>query len=219
MCYPLSSLAGAVALLLAACTQPFIAADTTDDAAALTRNIDAAIDSEGAIDAPPVVDASIPDAKSDLLPPYQAHPATIGPAKVVGTYKGTPIAISHAWALRIDVLDANLDALIFMPQGGSCASAAQAMPTRLMYFQICSDGTPVQNTGDLCELDGVSYYTDAKLSLPGADPVSGNGTITLGAFDTTTGGTVHGSFKIEFDGEMLEGSFNTVGCGPFGEDV
>jgi|GEM_PF-4315756 hypothetical protein len=213
----------ALALLLAACADSeFIALE--DDASALHHRADAMSDSLILADLTPTVDAEIPDAGiPDIvvppLPPYQPDTQQIGPAAVAGTYKGEPIAVTHAWGFRIAVLDANLDALILMPAGGSCTFAAQAMPTRLMYFQLCSNGTKLQNTGDLCELEGVSYYTDAKLSLPDTDPVTGSGTITLDELDTSNGGSVRGTFKLVFDGEKIDGKFDTVGCGPFGEGI
>jgi hypothetical protein len=150
------------------------------------------------------------------LPPYAPNPAAIGPAAVLGSVKGESFAVTHAWGMHIDVLGAQLDAVIMMPHGGSCDVVAAAMPKRKLYLQLCNKGPGEYAIGELCELKGVSYYVEARISANGGDPKASSGTIQVDAFDTSLGGAMRGSFIADFDGETLAGSFDTVGCGSYG---
>lgn len=141
--------------------------------------------------------------------------AQLGTATVSGTVDGKAISASHAGGVSVSLSGLSGYGVALMGQGGTCKSLAAVMQAPKLWLLLCDNKAKTYTIGDNClgTGGGVGFPIQATIPSTGADKKASGGTITITELDTACGKVVKGSFDLDFNGEKVTGSFDSVGCG------
>jgi hypothetical protein len=141
--------------------------------------------------------------------------ATLGSAQVTGSVKGKAVKASHAGAVKASLAGLVGYGVALLDKGGTCTALASVATAPKLWILLCNSAPGTYAIGKNClgDAGGLSLPNQASIPTSGTDPKATGGTVTITSFDPSCGGTVKGSFSLNFSGETVTGSFDTVGCG------